>query len=187
MTTHSDWTATISGPGFIGDQPTRDATLDGGGTMMVPVQVTFEFDKRGLAVDLVLDVEDGRPVTTSITTRRLEGGPPIEMLSTEVARGLKTRDLMAHAVPFAMLEPVGPGKFKLGAQDGPALEAAIKSTRARRLPMSDERLRLTAAAYRKGGLPAVEDIPGWQVARRQAQRAVEAAIKRGFLNEGERR
>ena len=63
------------------------------------------------------------------------------------------------------------------------LDAVTSGTKSRRLPMSDGRLRATAAAFKDGGIEAVKALDGWQCERRQAQRAVKAARERGFLTD----
>jgi hypothetical protein len=162
--------------------------LDNGYAMFAPVRSTFEFDDPEVIVDLVLDVEDGRPVVVEFTVRRKPGGPPVEFVARDVIRGVSLRDLMAEAMAWVSLEPVdeATGQTWRPVRSVPKLDEITSGTRARRLPMSDERLRATAKAFLDddGGVEAVERLDGWQCERRQAQRAIKAARERGFLTEG---
>ena len=164
----------------------RIAHLDNGYAMWAPVRSTFEFDDPEVIVGVVLDVEDGRAVVEEYTVSRKPGGPPVEFVARDVIRGVSLRDLMAEAMAWVALEPVDEARTKWReVRSVPKLDEITSGTRSRRLPMSDERLRATADAFRAGGVDAVMVLDGWQCERRQAQRAIKAARERGFPTERE--
>jgi hypothetical protein len=98
------------------------------------------------------------------------GSHGLEMMTSEVMRGVNLRALMMHA--FAMFNP-----------DTDAVQALFDSLKRRRTPVTDKTLREFARQYRKqfvpGGMQQFAESLGYS--ERQAWRLLKLARDRGFL------
>src|SRR5206468_889065 len=133
------WRTTTGGRG------TRGVELDGGADLKVPFTATFWDDTVELVV--TTDAADGRPMCTKYTVRRAAGGP-LGLMTTEVMRGVKLRDLLAMSCARVVMETNRPTAVNLE-----AIEAVTGLTRRRRAPTSDDVLRDVAASYKKNFVP----------------------------------
>lgn len=161
----------------------RVAEIRGGGVLMVPISATF--DDGQLSVRLVIDVADDLPICREYTVKRLDGGG-LEEMTTEVARGVKIRELMAEAVASKALEPA-PDGGRRHATTLEAIEAVVGPIRRRRRTMTDSELTSFVASYRERYLPghATEFAESVFMSERQMWRWKRAAIERGLMEEGE--
>jgi hypothetical protein len=163
------------------DIGSRITHLTGGGSLFAPIQATFTSDE--LRIELTIDVEDGVPVCRRYVAERVGGGG-LELMTTEVTRGVKLRALMAHACAAAALEGAN-GAFTT-ATTVEAVEAVLAPLRRKRTPVTDTQLRRFAAAYRRdfiaGRMREFAESLGYS--ERHTYRLKKLAIERGFLKEG---
>jgi hypothetical protein len=147
-----------------------------GGHMLGPLTATFTNEQ--LVVTLRIDVLDGVPSCVWYRVERVDGGG-LEYLTTELAKGLKVRDLMAHAVALAAVQSSeDPDVSPLD-----AIEAVMGSVRRGRAPVTDARLEEFAEAYRDRWVPGrgAEFAESLHISERQMWRLKKEAIERGFL------
>lgn len=165
------------------------AKLDSGGALWAPIQATFTSDR--LKVSIEVDVENGVPVCRRFTAERTDGGG-LELMTSEVTRGVNLRSLMANACAAAALQTKD-GEGYTAATSVEAVEAVVGTLRRRRTPISDPELRKFAAAYRKhyvkGGMEEFAASLGYS--ERHAYRLLGLARTRGLLptreaNDGKR-
>lgn len=164
------------------DIGSRIAHLDSGGTLWAPVDATFTNDQ--LRIDIRIDVRDGTPTCTRYTVERTDGGG-LELMTTEVSRGIKLRALMAHACAAVALEGANGGFTTASSVE--AIESVVKTLSRNRRPTTDAELKRFARAYRRdyqrGGMEQFAASLGY--GERNAWRLKKLAIERGFLKEGE--
>jgi hypothetical protein len=158
--------------------------LDSGGVLLAPFSATFTSDR--LRVAITVDVADGVPICRSYSAERTDGGG-LELMTTEVMRGLPLRSLMADACAASALEVEQGARGYSPATSVEAIEAVLKTLRRRRTPTTDKELREFAAAYRKdfvrGRMAEFAESLGYS--ERHAYRLLRLARERGLLPEKE--
>lgn len=163
----------------------RIARLDSGGVLYVPTRAVFT-DER-LRITIVIDVANGTIICPSYSVERIDGAGGLEALTTDVSRGLKIRNLMAYAAASAAVTPAPDdderGRDFLPGQTLEAIEAVIGPIRRTREPVTDERLRAIADAYRERWIPGrdVEFAESFHMSDRNMRRMLKKARERGFL------
>lgn len=165
------------------DIGSRIVELDTGGALWAPISATFTSDR--VRVEITVDVANGVPVCRRYSAERTDGGG-LELMTTEVMRGLPLRSLMAHACAAAALQTEstdGEGKGYSPASSVEAIEAVVKTLKRRRTPVTDKELRRFAAAYRKHFVPGRmrEFAESLGYGERQGYRLLKVARERGFL------
>lgn len=165
-----------------GKRSAKLRTLDSGGQLLAPFTARFSNDEW--AIDLDLNVVDGQPSCVGYAVARNDDRP-LDQFTTEVARGFNLRKLMSHA--FARMALESEGQAKVPATTEEAVEAVVGPIRRRRAPITDQRLREVADAFRSryvsGG--AAEFASSLFVSERQMWRLVKLARQRGFLDGGD--
>ncbi len=152
-----------------------------------PFTATFEDERLRLVLEV--DVADGHPICTSYRVDRLDGGG-LELMTTEVLRGFKLRALMAEACILSVVVPVPGAKegtaFAVKTKDAipvEVIESVLGTLKRRRAPVTDERLREVADAYKKryepGGME--QFAKSLNASERQVWRLIRLARERGFL------
>ncbi len=164
------------------DLPDSPKQLDTGGYLLAPFRACLTNDT--LEIELIIDVIDGTPDCTSYRVTPLDGAGLLYR-TTEVTRGVKIRDLMAEALSLSVWEQQG--EVAGLATSVELIEAVKGSVRRRREPMTDEKLREFASAYRQKFIPgkAAEFAESQGYSERQMYRRKKTAQERGFLTEGE--
>lgn len=154
--------------------------LDTGGWLAAPFRAILTGDT--IELEMVLDVIDGAPACTSYTVRAIDG-VGLENRTTEVARGIKLREAMANALARSTWEQHGDVAYLATSVE--LIEAVMGSVQRRRVPVTDERLREVADAYRERWTPggAMEFAASLHCSERQMYRLVKLARQRGFLEE----
>ena len=122
------------------DLGSQIAELDSGGALWSPIRATFESDK--LRIEIEVEVVDGHPQCSGFSAKRLDGGG-LELMTTEVTRGVNLRVLMANACASAALETKDSQGYT-SATSVEAVEAVIKTLKRRRSPITDKELRAFA-------------------------------------------
>jgi hypothetical protein len=158
-------------------------TLASGGAMWAPFTATFTSDR--VRVTITVDIADGRPVCRHYEVDRIDDvADGLELMTTEVARGINLRALMAHGCADVALQPLPDGTTYQPATSLEAVEAVVGELRRRRSPtITDKQLRGFAAAYRKGYTPGAmaEFAKDQGFSERHAWRLLKLARERGFL------
>jgi hypothetical protein len=170
-------------------EPTWKPLAGSPAALVVPFRAHIEVNS--LRVTIVIDVVDGAPSCTSYTVTTVDGGG-LENRTTEVARGISIRDLLASALRFqtweAFPDPDATGGL-IGRPGAPLdlTEAVMGSVRRRRVPVDDDRLREVAEAYRERWRPgnAAAFAESLLCSERQMYRLLKLARERGFLTDGD--
>jgi len=156
--------------------------LDSGGALMVPFEATFTGDQ--IRVTMTIDVAHGWPICSRYQVERTDGGG-LELMTTEIMRGLNLRRLMANAcarVAMAHTED-GSGAYTT-ASTVEAIEAVVGPIqRRRRMPATDEGLKRFADEYLHRFEPGRmrEFAEGLGYSERQGWRLLALARTRGIL------
>jgi hypothetical protein len=151
-----------------------------GGHMLTPLTATFSNEQ--IVVTMRIEVIDGAPSCVWYRVERVDGGG-LEFLTTELAKGLKVRDLMAQAVMMAAVQ----SSEEPDVSPLEAIESVLGNLRRGRAPISDTRLEEFAEAYRAHWEPGRADAfaASLGVGERQMYRLKKAAVERGFLEDDE--
>ena len=166
----------------------RLAQLDGGGRLAVPFTATFSNDIQTLRLEIVVDVANGRPVCRSYRVETFDDGGDLAMMTSEVLRGVKLRNLMSHACAQAAFEAVDDGGF-VPAENVQAIEAVLGPLRRTRRPATDELLGQVADRYRAEFVPGrmVEFAEAFGYSERQMRRLIALARERELLEPSDRK
>lgn len=158
-------------------------TLASGGVMWAPFTATFTSDR--VRCTITVDVADGRPVCRRYEVERIDDSADgLEVMTTEVMRGINLRALMANGCADVALQPLPDGTTYQPATSLEAVEAVIGSLRRSRPPsITDKQLREFASAYRKEYSPGrmAQFADGRGYSERHAWRLLKIARERGFL------
>lgn len=147
----------------------------GGATYMAPcTRLTSEADDDH-SVELVVSIDDGRPVVESVTVRR---NPAAGHLRPADLRRVPLTELLEEAVRVSVLGPRVPGRddaFEVAGDD--VVSAVVKASRRRRTEVTPARLREVADAVGRlrGDMELVGDAIGTSTS--QAYRLVQRAKK----------
>lgn len=163
------------------DSSPRTARLDTGVEVIAPLEA--EFTNGTLRITVLLDVADGMPRCTKLSVERVDGGG-LELITTEVLPGLSLRRLMARACAAAVVERHEDGHYVKRAEVSlDAIEAVMGSLQRTRQPITDERLREFAEAFRERYQPGKMEpfAESLHCSPRQAWRLKKLAEERGFL------
>jgi hypothetical protein len=159
------------------------------GSSLVPRRIVERVElEPGVVIEVVVAVENGRPMTQSVKVERLEGGP---MLTGAELGQLAIEDIVAHAVAGWALPHRGGGKFTPATDDERAnIVEDVKRLR-RRNVVDDNLLRQVATIYRGAldtGAPTAAVAEALGVGHSTAARYVRIAREpgRAFLPPAQR-
>jgi hypothetical protein len=160
--------------------PWRIEPLNGNGVMAAPFRATFTSDRTRITIDV--DVVNGAPLCRRYEVERTDGDG-LELMTTEVMRGVNLRALMANGCADAAMQAL-PGDshtYEL-ATSVEAIEAVLGTVR-RRAPITDAELKRFSALYRKrhvaGHMKEFAEELGYS--ERHAWRLLKLTRERGFL------